>query len=503
MTVATPVLNPVITKAGLALVPSGSTPGLSVKLTHIAIGTGLYNPTNDDFSLRSEVARYAISSGTTPTPTSLQIGTTITDTDPQGRSPNGLAIGEIGFYAGSTLFAVWSQPATPLFVKSAAFDVPFAYTLDISVLPAGSVTVVTTPDPAGMAALILQHEAKNDPHPQYETKTRVAALETVVNGKQPNLGFTPVQQGGGIGQATNKVYVGWSAGGQLKVTVDSTDLGAVAFLNSPGFSGAPTAPTAPLGANDLRLSNTAFVTAAIRTALVGQVAFEPRTTPRAGYLMLNGALLSRAAYPDLWAYAQTSSALVTEAQWAGGNWGCFSTGDGSTTFRIPEARGEFPRCWDGGRGVDSGRGIGSFQATQNLSHAHVASSAAVGDHVHSAWTDAQGWHGHHGNTYGAGGHNHNNGIFSRLFRPPYGGSLTGSDQNGSGSEQAVGAGDSADIVGVGDHAHSFDTDGAGSHGHNVGIGGAGNHAHTIYINADGGNESRPRNIALSAMIRAY
>lgn len=44
------------------------------------------------------------------------------------------------------------------------------------------------------------------------------------------------------------------------------------------------------------------------------------------------------------------------------------------------------------------------------------------------------------------GHNHNNGIFSRLLRPPYPGSLTGSDQAGSGSEQAVGAGDSADIA---------------------------------------------------------
>ncbi|MBU9549948.1 hypothetical protein KTE50_15485 [Burkholderia multivorans] len=44
------------------------------------------------------------------------------------------------------------------------------------------------------------------------------------------------------------------------------------------------------------------------------------------------------------------------------------------------------------------------------------------------------------------GHNHNNGIFSRLLRPPYPGSLTGSDQTGSGSEQAVGAGDSADIA---------------------------------------------------------
>ncbi len=40
------------------------------------------------------------------------------------------------------------------------------------------------------------------------------------------LSFTPVQQGGGIGQSTNKVYVGWSSSG-LKVTIDATDLGRV------------------------------------------------------------------------------------------------------------------------------------------------------------------------------------------------------------------------------------------------------------------------------------
>ncbi|MCA8251591.1 phage tail protein, partial [Burkholderia multivorans] len=93
--------------------------------------------------------------------------------------------------------------------------------------------------------------------------------------------------------------------------------------------------------------------------------------------------------------------------------------------------------------------------------------------------------------------------FSRLLRPPYGGSLTGSDQAGSGSEQAVGAGDSADIAWSGDHAHEFNTEGSGTHGHNVGIGGAGAHAHAITVNGDGGNEARPRNIAMLAMIRAY
>lgn len=43
------------------------------------------------------------------------------------------------------------------------------------------------------------------------------------------LGFTPVQQGTGVGQTANAIKIGWSAGGKLKATVDSGDLGNIAF----------------------------------------------------------------------------------------------------------------------------------------------------------------------------------------------------------------------------------------------------------------------------------
>ena len=55
-----------------------------------------------------------------------------------------------------------------------------------------------------------------------------ASLQAQINGKQNALGFTPVQQGGGSGQAGNKVYIGWS-GSTLKAQVDSTDLGSFLF----------------------------------------------------------------------------------------------------------------------------------------------------------------------------------------------------------------------------------------------------------------------------------
>jgi hypothetical protein len=55
-------------------------------------------------------------------------------------------------------------------------------------------------------------------------------IQTQLNNKQNNLGFEPVQQGGGSGQSTNKIYIGWS-GSELKAQVDATDMGAFAFKN--------------------------------------------------------------------------------------------------------------------------------------------------------------------------------------------------------------------------------------------------------------------------------
>lgn len=43
---------------------------------------------------------------------------------------------------------------------------------------------------------------------------------------QPQIGYTPLQQGGGAGQKTNKVYIGWSDVG-LKLTVNATDMGRI------------------------------------------------------------------------------------------------------------------------------------------------------------------------------------------------------------------------------------------------------------------------------------
>ena len=290
----------------------------------------------------------------------------------------------------------------------------------------------------------------------------------------------------------------------MRAVTPKTAATSYAALSGATFTGPVEVLTASPGDNSNLAASTGFVATALLDAQVGQIVLEPRMFVRAGYLKCNGALVNRDDYPALWAYAQASGALLSESEWQDGHWGCFSAGDETTTFRVPELRGEFIRCWaDGREDIDPGRTAGSHQGSQNLSHTHDASCSEVGDHGHRAWTDQQGLHAHHGWTAGAGHHNHNNGGFSRLLRPPYPGSLTGSDTNGGGAEQAVGAPDSADIVATGHHAHEFSTEGAGIHGHNVGMDGAGRHTHALTVNTDGAHESRPRNVALLAMIRAY
>jgi microcystin-dependent protein len=77
----------------------------------------------------------------------------------------------------------------------------------------------------------------------------------------------------------------------------------------------------------------------------GAVAMFPLTTMPSGWLKCNGAAISRTTYSDLFAAIGTT----------------YGSGNGSTTFNIPDYRGEFLRSWDDGKGIDSGRSIGSWQ----------------------------------------------------------------------------------------------------------------------------------------------
>lgn len=72
--------------------------------------------------------------------------------------------------------------------------------------------------------------------------TAVKTAYDLASSKQPNLGFTPVQQGGGAGQEGQKIYIGWSPSG-LKAQAGVLDLGNIVTTNA-GTTKAPQAALA-------------------------------------------------------------------------------------------------------------------------------------------------------------------------------------------------------------------------------------------------------------------
>lgn len=162
----------------------------------------------------------------------------------------------------------------------------------------------------------------------------------------------------------------------------------------------------------------------------------------AGYLKCNGDAVDRTVYADLYL--------------AIGD--LYGAGDGSTTFNIPDLRGEFVRGFDDGKGVDSGRVMGSSQGEDIKPHGHNVGLVASGKHAHK-----QGI----GLSYTAGGKAH-------TYPSPNQSGWT-NDTSGSYSTSTT----------------SYDS-----------VSEVANHTHTINQNNYGTLETRPINIALLYCIKA-
>lgn len=121
---------------------------------------------------------------------------------------------------------------------------------------------------------------------------------------------------------------------------------AMTDFDSVALTGVPTAPTAATGNRSTQIATTAFVGAECAIAApVGSIyGFAGNSVPT-GWLKCNGGLLSRVTYAALFAVIGVT----------------YGAGDGSTTFALPDFRGEFLRGFDDGRGVDAGRVFGEAQ----------------------------------------------------------------------------------------------------------------------------------------------
>ncbi|GAA4457510.1 phage tail protein [Rurimicrobium arvi] len=84
------------------------------------------------------------------------------------------------------------------------------------------------------------------------------------------------------------------------------------------------------------------------------------------YLECNGAAVSRTTFATLFAKIGTT----------------YGAGDGTTTFNLPDLRGEFIRGWSNGRsGVDASRTIGSWQKGSYIAHENSSSASYTRDYI--------------------------------------------------------------------------------------------------------------------------
>jgi len=137
-------------------------------------------------------------------------------------------------------------------------------------------------------------------------------------------------------------------------------------------------------------------------------------TVPSGYLECNGAEVSRTTYAVLFAVIGTA----------------YGTGNGSSTFNLPDLRGEFVRGFDNGRGVDSGRSIATIQGDDNKLHNHSATTTgSVGNHRHNyAFAQASG--GSIGTNFGGSGIANVNQSGGRLAELEQSGGNDGQDLRG-------------------------------------------------------------------------
>ncbi|WP_325436274.1 phage tail-collar fiber domain-containing protein [Pseudomonas nitroreducens] len=208
--------------------------------------------------------------------------------------------------------------------------------------------------------------------------------------------------------------------------------------------------------------------------MVGQISAFARSTAPAGWFKANGAAVSRTAFPELFAAIGTT----------------FGAGDGSTTFNLPDLRGEFLRGWDDGRGVDAGRAFATVQGGQNASHNHSATATANA----SASATNAGYHRHNVWTGGAGNHSHSYNLSKARDANPSGvHNRFGYANDGTYNYDGV----YGSINGVGDHVHGADMDWNGDHSHAISV----SVGVSVAVAAQGGNEARPRNAAVLFCIK--
>jgi microcystin-dependent protein len=153
----------------------------------------------------------------------------------------------------------------------------------------------------------------------------------------------------------------------------ATDTGNMTIGGTLGVTGtatfvvSPVAPTPSIGDNTTKLATTAFVQTAITGSIIpGQITMWPTASPPSGWLICDGSAVSRSTYSTLFGIVGTA----------------FGSGDGSTTFNLPNYQGKVPM---GSSSAYSLASTGGSADAVVVSHTHTATSVVTDPgHFHAA-----------------------------------------------------------------------------------------------------------------------
>lgn len=392
----------ILTNVGRAKIANAVALGQQIQVTEMALGDGNGNPTNPvqtQTGLVRQVYRAQLNQlSTDHVNHSYIIAELVVPTD-----VGGWTVREVGLYdADGDLLAVGNFPDTykPQLAEGASRDLVVRIIIEVSnasvvqlkidpsVVLASRAWVETnflrrSKVAGGLAGQVLTKRTNSDEDFQWRNPNdAVSVLVDVIPERQTLAAGQTVVNFALIKASGVSVYV---EGVRLIETVDYTVTGLAQITLASSYPAGSIIHSyqnealdqiasatidkrgliklAPAGAPSTN-STDAITPATLAAALAalgvqlsppGQIGAFARPTAPTGWLKANGSAVSRTTFNALFAAIGTT----------------FGAGDGSSTFNLPDLRGEFIRGLDDGRGVDSGRLIGTAQADEFKSHTHT------------------------------------------------------------------------------------------------------------------------------------
>lgn len=386
----------ILTLYGLQRVAAAVASGIPINLTHMAVGDGgggTVTPSTGMTALVNERYR-TVANRLQQDPANLTryfvemvIPTTI----------GGWNIREYGIFDDNgSLFAVGDFPTTYKTVPSDGASSDLVIRAELTVSNAGIINLIVDPAvaiatqawvitninasaliPGGTTGQVLTKQSNADGDVDWEDPADANILVDAI--EEPEVVLSAGQQTVNLAVTNTTglaVYIegvrifrgagadGWLQGtGPTQVVLGKAYPGARfrAVQNEPA-SNIPDPLVASLNLADVASAAAARTNLGVMSASdsaqlqpPGNIAFTARATAPTGWLVANGQAVSRITYAALF------SAIGT----------LYGIGDGSTTFNLPDLRGEFIRGHDQGRGVDTGRVLGSAQADAFQGHRHA------------------------------------------------------------------------------------------------------------------------------------